>query len=217
MNGDKVSAMSKKLIGYWMRDLRDTDLPLPHELVGDIPELVKQAVCVYLTSGRLFEEYRGLSWCRFYCGVTHKEMGFREFTDGVWVWPEGLVHYVQTHNVVLPEEFIATATSGRATPESDHDSLTLDFWLLWTAKRQNPSIRRQLAEALAAARTAEPEFVDRIVEEVRQRQGEGHEQCNFEGCSQPALSHRRLCARHVILNYELQWRTAPLYQLPRQY
>jgi hypothetical protein len=22
-------------------------------------------------------------------------MGYREFTDGRWVWPEGLVHYVQ--------------------------------------------------------------------------------------------------------------------------
>ena len=28
-------------------------------------------------------------------------------TDGVWLWPEGLYHYVEDHNVRLPKEFIS--------------------------------------------------------------------------------------------------------------
>lgn len=27
-------------------------------------------------------------------------------TDGVWGWPEGLDHYVEVHNIRLPDEFL---------------------------------------------------------------------------------------------------------------
>lgn len=40
----------------------------------------------------------GLSECRF-CG---EHVGSLEFTDGVYVWPEGLAHYIQEHSVRLP-------------------------------------------------------------------------------------------------------------------
>ena len=36
-------------------------------------------------------------------------MGSRDLTDGVWVWPEGLAHYVRDHGVVLPTSFIEHA------------------------------------------------------------------------------------------------------------
>jgi len=36
----------------------------------------------------------------------HVEMGSSDLTDGVYVWPEGLVHYVEKHNVRLPTEFV---------------------------------------------------------------------------------------------------------------
>ena len=205
------------LIGYWMETLNDTDLPLPHELIGEMPELARQAVCRYLSGGRLFESYRGLSWCRFYCGVNDREMGFREFTDGEWVWPEGLVHYVRSHNVVLPDEFITTATARLAPVKFDNGRPSLDFWLDWVAKRRTPSIRRRLTEALAAAHAAEPAVVEAIIEELRQREGEGIEQCNYEGCTQRVLNGKRICARHNLTKDELQWRTYHLYKLPHQY
>jgi hypothetical protein len=206
-----------KLIGYWMETLNDTDLPLPHELIGEMPELARQAVCRYVSGGTLFESYRGLSWCRFYCGVDDREMGFREFTDGEWVWPEGLVHYVRSHNIVLPDEFIATALARRAPVKSDDGRPSLDFWLDWAGKRRIPSIRRRLAEALAVARSTEPAVVETIIEELRQREGEGIEQCNFAGCAQRVLKGRRICARHILTKNELQWRTHHLYKLPHQY
>jgi len=33
-------------------------------------------------------------------------MGCGDITDGVWVWPEGLGHYVGVHGVRLGEEFV---------------------------------------------------------------------------------------------------------------
>jgi hypothetical protein len=39
-------------------------------------------------------------------------MGSRDLSDGTWVWPEGLAHYVERHNVVLPEAFVHTMRAG---------------------------------------------------------------------------------------------------------
>ena len=33
-------------------------------------------------------------------------MGSHCLTDGAWVWPEGLTHYVECHDVRLPGEFV---------------------------------------------------------------------------------------------------------------
>ena len=45
--------------------------------------------------------------------------GSLELTDGTYVWPEGLAHYVEQHGVKLPGEFLEHArhvseTYGRA-------------------------------------------------------------------------------------------------------
>ena len=50
----------------------------------------------------------GYSFCRFACGTPDEEMGSIDLYDGVWVWPEGLAHYVECHSVCLPDEFIET-------------------------------------------------------------------------------------------------------------
>src|SRR5258708_21467537 len=100
-----------KVIGYWMRNLHDMFLPLPQELVGAMPVSVVNAVCTYLRRGSVLHASRGCSWCRFRCGIDRDQMGYRDFTDGEWIWPEGLAHYVALHNVVLPAEFICCATS----------------------------------------------------------------------------------------------------------
>ena len=46
-------------------------------------------------------------------------------SDGVWQWPEGLVHYVECHSLRLPDEFVATmeGTGGAslAKPRSVRD------------------------------------------------------------------------------------------------
>ena len=33
--------------------------------------------------------------------------GTRYYCDDVWCWPEGLAHYVETHGIRLPDEFVA--------------------------------------------------------------------------------------------------------------
>lgn len=205
-----------KRIGYWMDNLFDDDLPVPQELVGEMPESVRDAVCNYLRNGRHFGRYLGCGWCHFLCGAKGPEMGFHEYTDGEWVWPGSLAHYVREHGVLLPEEFVARATGSTTTADKQLRSRTasLDYWIQWSSQRRSPEIRNRLANALAAARAAEPMFINKLIQELIEREGESSEPCVFAGCSKPALVGCRICARHAFHEDMLNMRTGHLYILP---
>lgn len=88
------------LIGYWKEHSKDNYID-PHLLVD--PEWEnRNDVIRYLKSGTFYEGCFGWSTCRI-CG---QKNGSTELTDGVWYWPQGLVHYIEEHNVILPEEFV---------------------------------------------------------------------------------------------------------------
>lgn len=206
-----------KLIGYWIYNLKDLSLPHPGELVGEMPADVRAAVCHYLSNGTYYNGYRGQSWCRFHCGAEHREMGHREFTDGEWIWPEGLVHYVRHHGIVLPDEFIAAATSGRSPAGLNVPQLMvlnselLPYWIEWSAARRNPGYRERLAAAVERAIAEEPAFIEQRVAELRDEVGVGSDRCQFAGCSERALLGAVICARHALWNNGLDHLTIELY------
>ena len=99
-----------RAIGFWRSGCRgDEELPHPWELVRRkwISAEKKARLVAYLKAGATYEAYRGMSYCRFVCGIDHSKMGHRDFTDGVWIWPEGLYHYVEQHDIMLPDDFVA--------------------------------------------------------------------------------------------------------------
>ena len=111
-----------RVIGIWKdpRHNQGMDLPDPKNLVdpgwrkGDRDRIVR-----YLKSGTLRSREMGWSYCRIGCGVADQEMGTTDLSDGLWVWPEGLAHYVEAHEIRLPDEFIATMEeNGFQVPET---------------------------------------------------------------------------------------------------
>jgi hypothetical protein len=93
-----------KTVGYWKSE-DEPNFPDPQLLVcNDIEE--KPNIIEYLDSGIICEFSLGYSYCRFDCGIPEDKMGDSDLTDGIWVWPQGLSHYVSLHNVQLPSEFI---------------------------------------------------------------------------------------------------------------
>jgi hypothetical protein len=62
-------------------------------------------------------------------------MGHRCLTDGIWVWPEGLVHYVERHQLPLPQQFIDHARQGNrheaVVIDRATDSVDTTFWNDW--------------------------------------------------------------------------------------
>jgi hypothetical protein len=141
-NRQSVPVLCVRLIGYWAptprdaafaaqarlevarhRDRQDVletarppepDWPNPQNFVDPTWDVVERSlVAQHLEGGDLYTRYRGLSRCRF----CEKHNGSAEYTDGVYVWPEGLAHYVLAHDVRLPGEFVSHVVSSRVAPD----------------------------------------------------------------------------------------------------
>ncbi len=100
-------------VGFWV-DFRSplsallNPRPDPRKLV--VPGWLrkrKEDFAKYLDQGERVEQYMGFSYCRFNCGAQGTAMGTADLSDGAWVWPEGLSHYIREHDVVLPPEFVS--------------------------------------------------------------------------------------------------------------
>jgi hypothetical protein len=105
---DKLVDPDLTAVGYWRSD-EQPDLPRPEQFVGTLQEELRDNLSRYLASGVEFADWMGYSHCRFACGTPDRAMGNRDLTDGVWVWPEGLSHYVCVHSVMPPKEFLQHA------------------------------------------------------------------------------------------------------------
>lgn len=95
------------LLGYWSTG-PDSRWPRPEAFVDpewDADE--RELIVEFLRRGLVARTYMGYSPCRM-CGVAN---GAIELSDGVYVWPDGLAHYVSDHKVKPPQEFIDHALS----------------------------------------------------------------------------------------------------------
>ena len=130
-----------KAIGFW----RDSHgifrlCPDPKSLVRAGWHLAeREHILGYLRSGFAFLSFGGWSTCRFGCAAGESN-GCSQLTDGEWTWPEGLAHYVECHNLMLPEQFVQSmrANQWRAPDVADlvppgmwKDDLR--FWIEWVA------------------------------------------------------------------------------------
>lgn len=121
--------MPLKEVGFWRRFERESNVPSlscdsgllieedsnvkymdlrpwpePGSSIIDPKDLSK--VVDYLNRGFLESFEFGYATCRL-CGLSGINMGACSLTDGVFVWPEGLPHYLLEHSVCLPSEFIS--------------------------------------------------------------------------------------------------------------
>ena len=91
-----------RLIGYWRSD-DAPQWPDPHRFVDPGWDRAQREMVVrHLGAGSVVAVAVGLSSCRI-CG---RPNGSAELTDGSYLWPEGLAHYVEEHAVRLPREFV---------------------------------------------------------------------------------------------------------------
>ena len=103
----KTIPVKLKEVGFWQGDDEPYTID-PHDLVDPSWEKSNRGKIIeYLKNGHVVDNYFGYSWCRFKCGIDDSSMGDADLTDGEWIWPEGLFHYIEKHNVKLPDEFIA--------------------------------------------------------------------------------------------------------------
>lgn len=111
------------LIGYWDGAETKHSWPAVEDFVDtewDAEE--REDVVRYLGTGLIVRLYMGYSRCRF-CGQNN---GYMELSDGHFVWPGGLAHYVAEHGVRLPKLFVEHSfamTEALGNAERD-----IDWW-----------------------------------------------------------------------------------------
>jgi hypothetical protein len=117
------------ILGYWSWPTAPADRsrgwPDPQDLKGEWSAEDRRAALDHLRRGTVFRVFIGRSPCRI-CG---KDLGSRELTDGVWAWPEGLDHYVEAHEVRLPDAFVAASRSFDGSLPSWVLSLKPESWM----------------------------------------------------------------------------------------
>ena|ERR1700722_831264 len=188
-----------KPIGWWIETLTNEELPAPQELVTDIPSDERGALTRYLANGLPLIQYRGYSWCRFGCGIDDLKMGSWDFTDGIWVWPEGLAHYVGVHSVGLPEAFIKYALSGAPPTKPDGEQSYDDaYWVNWCANRRLSKIQNGIRDALGKTQTEVAARMKIRADAMEQEQGRSVDRCAWAMCSRQALAGKSICAEHYL-------------------
>jgi hypothetical protein len=106
-----VTRARLEVLGWWFHERAPDGWPRPQRLVGTWRTAERAAVLRHLRAGSTVAVYPRRSICRFACG--ERAMGNRDVTDGVFVWPDGLVHYVHRHGVRLPAPFVAHVMARR--------------------------------------------------------------------------------------------------------
>ncbi len=111
-------AVTVRLIGYWRSDC-EPHWPDSRSFVdASWDESERDVVAGYLETGGFVPWGQcGFSECRF-CGALN---GSEERCDGVYIWPEGLPHYIREHNLRLPAEVVEHILS--AAHSSDQNAV----------------------------------------------------------------------------------------------
>lgn len=187
--------MALRLIGHWKESLGD-EYPLPQELEAEYAPDVRDRLARYLESGAVFGQCRGYSWCR--CGCPGPN-GSAVLTDGAWVWPAGLAHYVRHHSVALPPDFVRDATRehapASATQPPQDEGADDSYWIAWARAFRTPATEALLAEARDAAARAREAALDAAAAEWTERFGVDDRACLSAGCDRRAVTGRALCGR----------------------
>ncbi len=137
-------------VGYWYSS-QECWLPDPSRAARPLDPRAKKAVLKYLAHGATWTSNLGFSWCRV-CDLHGLEMGCSDLSDSVWIWPEGLGHYVEKHYIALPDAFLAQIASGVRMVKRDLEMArdiafaSDERWICWAA--QLGALRRPWADPL---------------------------------------------------------------------
>ena len=118
--------MTPRLIGYWYSEDASA-WPDPRRFVDEAQnEETRRRIVVYLKAPVAHVASGGNSFCRL-CGRSN---GCAEQSDGYYVWPEGLAHYIEEHAVRLPDQFVQHVLEGKpALPLPEFGtSVDVDWW-----------------------------------------------------------------------------------------
>jgi len=206
-------------IGYWFNERAPSGYPRPQRLVGTWDPAERARVAAYLRAGDELEQYRGWSYCRFACGIPDRQMGSRDLTDGRFVWPEGLAHYVEAHAVRLPDHFVAHALAGPPRTVPAVHRVDEAAWLAW-GKAQGAAIdlagwdplswedQEKVLDQLHARLTEDHPLFEIELEVMLGRRATGELVCLLPDDGRLAIVHLADAATTLLASWD-EWDTLP--------
>lgn len=146
--------MTRQLLGFWCEmGRKGNQWPHPRLLVSKRlwSAETRATVVKYLRNGTVVRSDLGYSSCRFRCGIRDELMGGDNLSDGGWMWPEGLAHYVEEHDVVLMPKFVQAAEESKGQPIRgivyDND-IVISEWKDWCKKmKESQAFSTRLLDA----------------------------------------------------------------------
>ena len=128
----RVTTKSLTAICIWNSDKIDQYIH-PQSLVSADFYVDKERLIAYLDSGEVFQSWLGDTDCRLGCG--EEDLATSDLTDGVWLWPQSLSHYIEAHDVVLPDAFLSHVKKNNwkvpyvclAESTSEDDTFWIDY------------------------------------------------------------------------------------------
>jgi hypothetical protein len=127
------------MVGYWYAPWnKQLDLPRADGLIRVGWRLSERdKIANYLSRGVPCNFFLGFASCR----LCDERLGTRDPTDGEWVWPERLEHYITVHDVTLPDVFISAMERNRwrvpkrADVTAKYDYEDFGCWRQWAAQQ----------------------------------------------------------------------------------
>ncbi|MEK6833229.1 MAG: hypothetical protein AABY32_04225 [Nanoarchaeota archaeon] len=126
-------------VGYWNGYYEKNNKYIwPQEIISKNKIENKDKIVQYLSKGSDAICWRGFAGCR----ICDTLLGTRCLSDGTWIWPQRLEHYIIEHNIVLPEEFINYMEESNWEPksiniENIHINSDDTFWIKWCEEHRN--------------------------------------------------------------------------------
>lgn len=133
---------TKKLIaiGYWNSKFYGEERFIyPQELATDTISNDMVKLSKYISEGMPAIAWAGCAGCR----ICDETLGTCCLTDGVYIWPQKLEHYILKHKIILPEEFINHAKNNKWKVKKTHFKGLYDgrieeiFWISWCQNNRN--------------------------------------------------------------------------------
>ena len=153
---------------------------------------------ITLEAGKFFVSYVGCAWCRFGCPG---EFGSAEFTDGVWLWPQGLAHYVRHHPIALPADFVRRATSAKSPQSAIRWPPALvqraddTYWIGWARAYRASALDALLVKGRAAALETCESMLDAAGIQHTTLHGMGAGTCITADCTRQVVGDTVFCGR----------------------
>ena len=122
-------------IGYWRDEA--PNYPDPQDFVDATwDETDRQRVVRYLRSATAPWVSAGVPICR----ICEAALDSAELTDGTYLWPAGLAHYVEEHRVRLPEPVLGHIRQrwdkvlDQLEVDADWGDVDVEWWLAATTR-----------------------------------------------------------------------------------